>query len=266
MYPVNLAAPSDAERRRSLKFCRGFAPGIAADLGADKMLVTSGTGYATAATTTRREPRGGKHRGAGRNGAGLRHPAGLEVLRHDESNLVHNLETLRKMLDQINLPSVYGMVDTIPMALAGETLADYLNALGKGSFHFPLHRRRAQRASGVGDGVLDMKGYRKGRARLRRLSVAGNHGRTLFHGAVKSVEQSVKQLFSVILSLHPLRNGNQLPIGGDPFGDYINILRSYSKMLYDATRKYDMIKTLGIGITSAINISTFQPPIPGATP
>lgn len=200
VYPVNLAAPSEAERRRSLKFFEDSLR-IAADLGADKMLVTSGTGYYDGSD----HDEAWNH--AAENIAALGEMAqdygirlAFEVLRHDESNLVHNLETLRKMLDQINLPSVYGMVDTIPMALAGETPADYLNALGKRIIHFHFIDGAPRGHLAWGDGVLDMKGYL---TQLEEhdyegyLSLEITDGR-YFMEPWKSVEQSVKQLFSVI--------------------------------------------------------------------
>ena len=130
VYPVNLAAPSEAARRRSLKF---FEDNIraASELGTDKMLVTTGYGFFDESN----------HEEAwkwARDGiydlAELAKIHGitlaLEVLRRDESNLVYNLPTLSQMLDELKHDSVGGMIDTIPMALAGERPADYLQALG----------------------------------------------------------------------------------------------------------------------------------------
>ena len=44
IYPINLAAPYESERRRSLKFFED-AVRVASELGTDKVLVTAGTGY-----------------------------------------------------------------------------------------------------------------------------------------------------------------------------------------------------------------------------
>lgn len=159
VYPVNLAAPSEAARRRSLKF---FEDSIraAGELGASKVLVTTGTGYYD----------GSDYKDAWSRAADGLYQLGdmaayygitlaLEVLRHDESNLVYNLPTLKQMLEQLNHPSIGGMIDTIPMALAGESPADYLEALGERLVHVHFIDGAPRGHLAWGDGVLDMKKY-----------------------------------------------------------------------------------------------------------
>lgn len=200
VYPVNLAAPNAAERARSLKFFEDSIR-ITRDLGSDRMLVTSGTGYYDGSDYD------DAWRHAAENIARLGEMAedygvklAFEVLRQDESNLVYNLQTLQKMLAQINLPSVYGMVDTIPMALAGETPSQYLEALGGRILHFHFIDGAPRGHLAWGDGVLDMRRYL---AELEQhdyegyLSLEITDGR-YFMEPWKPLMQSVRELFSAI--------------------------------------------------------------------
>lgn len=135
VYPINMAAETEPERRRSLKF---FEDSIraASELGADKMLVTTGWGYFD--NSNREEA--WKHAREGIYDLaelGVHHGVkiALEVLRTDESNLVNNLPSLCKMLEELDHPNVGGMIDNAPMGFAGETPADYLKALGDKLIH-----------------------------------------------------------------------------------------------------------------------------------
>ena len=135
VYPVNLAAPSEAARRRSLKF---FEDNIraASELGTDKMLVTTGYGFFDESN----------HEEAwkwARDGiydlAELAKIHGitlaLEVLRRDESNLVYNLPTLSQMLDELKAQEsiLNGMSVTIGMGsmvnTAGSIKKSFLDAV-----------------------------------------------------------------------------------------------------------------------------------------
>lgn len=170
VYPINLAAPTREERFRSLKFFENHLR-AAGELGADKMLVTSGWGYFDG--SNREEAWKWAREGiydlaelAGAHGLKL----ALEVLRHDESNLVYNLDTLRQMLTELSHPCVGGMIDTIPMALAGESPADYLKVLGKDLIHVHFIDGMPRGHLAWGDGVLDAGRY------LAELSEGGYEG------------------------------------------------------------------------------------------
>lgn len=159
VYPVNLAAPTESARRRSLKF---FEDNIraASELGTDKVLVTTGYGYFDESNHEEawkwaREGIYDLAELAKTHGITL----ALEVLRRDESNLVYNLPTLKRMLKELNHDSVGGMIDTIPMALAGERPEDYLKVLGERLVHVHFIDGAPKGHLAWGDGVLDMKGY-----------------------------------------------------------------------------------------------------------
>ena len=88
VYPINLAAPTQEERFRSLKFFENNLR-AAVELGAEKMLVTTGWGYFD---NSNQEEAWKWAREGIYDLAELAHAHGLqlalEVLRHDESNLV----------------------------------------------------------------------------------------------------------------------------------------------------------------------------------
>lgn len=200
VYPINLAAPSEAARRRSVKF---FEDSIraAGELGCDKVLVTSGTGYFDGSNE------GEAWKYAADNLYGLGEAAAhygvrlaLEVLRRDESNLVYNLPTLQNMLNELNHKSIGGMIDTIPMALAGESPAMYLKALGEKLVHVHFIDGAPKGHLAWGDGVLDMERY------LQEFSAFGytgylsleiTDGRYFMEPSL-SVEQSIRKLWGVL--------------------------------------------------------------------
>lgn len=63
----------------------------------------------------------------------------LEPLQIVESNLVGDIPSARRMLDEVNLPSLKLLVDTCHMAVKGENLDDYFDAFGKDIVHIHLN-------------------------------------------------------------------------------------------------------------------------------
>lgn len=200
VYPVNLAAALKDERRRSLKFFEQNVR-IAGELGADKMLVTSGWGYfdgsnKAAAWQYAAEGISDLAECAAHHGITL----ALEVLRKDESNLVNDLASLKNMLEQLNHPAIGAIMDTCPMNLAGERPKDYLAALGKSLVHVHFIDGAPRGHLAWGDGVLDMEGY------LAELSAGDYQGYLsleitdgrYFMDPEASVRQSIEKLFGVL--------------------------------------------------------------------
>lgn len=200
VYPVNLASSCHETRIRSVKF---FEDNIraASELGSKKMLVTSGTGYFDG----RNREEAWKYAAWGLYGlAELAAHYGitlaLEVLRRDESNLVYNLSTLKQMLDELDHKSIGGMLDTIPMALAGERPSSYLEALGQRLIHVHFIDGAPRGHLAWGDGILDMNGYLDEFDSFGYegyLSLEITDGR-YFMNPSSSVEQSIVQLYSVL--------------------------------------------------------------------
>lgn len=63
----------------------------------------------------------------------------LEPLQIVESNLVGDIPSAKRMLDEVNLPNMKLMVDTCHMAVKGENLDDYFNTFGKDIVHIHLN-------------------------------------------------------------------------------------------------------------------------------
>ena len=200
VYPVNLASDNRDTRRRSQKFFENSIR-AAGELGTDKVLVTSGTGYFD--DSNREEAwkwaaEGIEHLAemAGDYGITL----ALEVLRRDESNLVYDLPSLLKMLKEVNHPAVGGMIDTIPMALAGERPAKYLEALGDRLVHIHFIDGAPRGHLAWGDGVLDLEGYLTeldAYPYQGYLSLEITDGR-YYMDPSRSVEQSMERLLTLL--------------------------------------------------------------------
>lgn len=200
IYPINLAAAELSERRRSQKFFEDYIR-IACEIGADKMLVTSGWGYFDGSNQEdawkyAREGLYDLAECAKQHGLKL----ALEVLRKDESNLVNDLPSLERMLKELDHESIGGMIDTCPMNLAGETPADYIKALGEKLVHVHFIDGAPRGHLAWGDGILDMEKY------LTEFS-EGNYQGLLsleitdgryFMDPEQSVKQSIEKLFSLL--------------------------------------------------------------------
>lgn len=200
VYPINIASPHEETRRRSVKFFEGSIR-AAGELGCNKVLVTSGTGYfdgsnAQDAWSWSRDNLYGLGELAKHYGVTL----ALEVLRHDESNLVYNLPTLQKMLGELSHSAIGGMIDTIPMALAGERPAQYLEALGDRLVHVHFIDGAPRGHLAWGDGVLDMNAYLSefdAYGYAGYLSLEITDGR-YFMNPSASVDQSIRRLFAAL--------------------------------------------------------------------
>ncbi len=158
IYPINIAAKEDYIRQKSIEYFKRCLE-AASELETDKMLVTPGWGYfnedvseAWARTRESLQVLGGYAQKCGIKIA-------LENLRQDESNIIYNLPTLKKMLDEVAHPYIKGMVDTIPMAIAGETLADYFETIGGDLIHIHFLDGMPRGHLAWGDGILPLEEY-----------------------------------------------------------------------------------------------------------
>ena len=200
VYPVNLASDNEDTRRRSRKFFENSIR-AAGELGCKKVLVTSGTGYFD--ESNREDAWKWAADGLyalGEMAADYGTVLALEVLRRDESNLVYNLPTLLRMLSELPVEGIGGMIDTIPMALAGERPAQYLEALGDRLVHVHFIDGAPRGHLAWGDGILDLEGYLKEFEQYGYkgyLSLEITDGRYYMEPS-KSVEQSMKKLFEVL--------------------------------------------------------------------
>ena len=133
-YRYSLTAPPGRQREATLYYYR-VCIALAAELGADRVVVNSGWGYQgedeSAMWNRCRDHLGRLCQVAQPCGVTLV----MESLRDDESNLVCNLERARRMHREVGHPSLKMMVDNIATGAAGETLGDWFRAFGAELIH-----------------------------------------------------------------------------------------------------------------------------------
>ncbi|UFJ39920.1 TIM barrel protein [Brevibacillus humidisoli] len=158
MYPINLAAKESHIRERSVRYFRKSLEACV-ELEAPMMLVTAGWGY-------RNEPSEEAWERALHSLQQLAVDAEkhgiclvLEPLTRVESNLVCDRATLVKMLTAIDSPAVKGMIDTIPLALAGEQMESYFEQLQDDLAHIHFVDGNPGGHLAWGDGTLPLEQY-----------------------------------------------------------------------------------------------------------
>lgn len=135
--PFNIASQDKAIQARSVEYFKKHIA-TAAELGAGRVLLTPGWACVD-------EP---NEEGFKRSVEALKAvaPLGreygvklvLENLQYPESNLLYNLETMARYADAFDEGEMYFAVDTVPVQVAGEKLADYFALLGKRLQHVHL--------------------------------------------------------------------------------------------------------------------------------
>ncbi|MDI4650133.1 sugar phosphate isomerase/epimerase family protein [Cohnella hashimotonis] len=128
-YPFNIAAKEPELRARSLAyFFRSLQ--AASELGAPMFQTVPGWGYfdepAGEAWERTRDALAALAKEAGKHGIVIT----LEPLERRGTNIVTDLPALKRMLDDIRSPHLKVIIDTCPMAAAGETFDDYFKAFG----------------------------------------------------------------------------------------------------------------------------------------
>ena len=83
----------------------------------------------------------------------------MEQLQPYESNLVLNLQDIKRVLDEVDSPAMYICVDVVAMAVAGEELKDYFEVLGRDRIKL-IHFADTCHYI-LGDGELPLKDYLK---------------------------------------------------------------------------------------------------------
>lgn len=133
-YPYQFAAKEPEHVARSFNY---FSNGVhaASELGCEFMEVNSGWGYwnedRNEAWKRSREMLWRLAEVARQDGITLV----MESLRPQESQLVINLESAKRMFDEVSHPNFKVMVDTCAMGVAGETLEDWFRVFGNNIQH-----------------------------------------------------------------------------------------------------------------------------------
>ena len=173
VYPVNIASGDADYRRASVQRFRRAAD-IAAALGARHLFLTAGRGYET-------EPQESAWNRAADSlweiasyAAGLSVRCLLEPLQRRESNILHNVADLRRMMDRIGLPNVDAVLDLVAMACAGDGVGDYLAVFGPHLGHVHIVDGTPSGHLVWGDGTLPLGDW------ITALAAAGYGGTMSF--------------------------------------------------------------------------------------
>ncbi len=170
MYPVNVASPVTWLRAGSIAMFRRAAE-LCAELGAELLLLTPGRGFEcepVEAAWRRSVDAVGEIAG---DADTLGVTCVLEPLQRVESNLVNDSRTLATMIDEVGAANLGAVLDTVGMAVAGEGVDDYFDALGDRVRHVHLIDGRPAGHLAWGDGELPLAGYL---AALDRRGYAGH--------------------------------------------------------------------------------------------
>jgi protein FrlC len=169
LYPINIASAEDWMRDRSIAFFRRSAE-IASELECPHLFLTSGAGY----QDHQREPAWRRSaealRGIADHAASLGVTGVLEALQPRESNLVLSVADLIRMRADAGTPNLKIALDTVAMAVAGESVTDYTAAFGDDIRHVHFIDGNPAGHMAWGDGNLPMETY------LNDLAAAGYGG------------------------------------------------------------------------------------------
>ncbi|MFS0724342.1 sugar phosphate isomerase/epimerase family protein [Paenibacillus sp. 1P07SE] len=133
-YPYNIAAKEDDLRSRSMTYFQRSLE-AAARLGSGMFQTVPGWGYfdepSEDAWERARESLAVLAARAGELGITMT----LEPLERRGTNVITNLPQLRRMLGEVGSPHLKVIIDTCPMAAAGESFNDYFQAFGEDVRH-----------------------------------------------------------------------------------------------------------------------------------
>jgi fructoselysine 3-epimerase len=161
IYPINLSAKEETCRKRSIEYFKKCI-GVGNSLECNKLLVTVGFGFYN-------EPREEAWKRAVDSLQQLSieaEAAGtilvLESMSHIGSNVIRDLESLKKMYEEVKSPNLKVMLDTIPMVLAGDTIENYGEAFGDDLVHIHFIDGDGKTAAhqAWGEGVFPLESFK----------------------------------------------------------------------------------------------------------
>lgn len=128
-YPENIAAGDDDLREASVRYFLRHLE-IAHELEAPQMLVCSGWGLHDQPVDQAWDRSVSSMRRIDRRARELGIRLAYEPLQPKETNLVYDLPTARRMIAELESDNIGICVDTVAMAVAGETLDQWFDAFG----------------------------------------------------------------------------------------------------------------------------------------
>jgi fructoselysine 3-epimerase len=154
-YPVNIASGADWLRESSLQlFLR--AAEISSDLESPLLFLTSGRGYEDEPLETAWERSVLALQAITERASELGVSCVLEPLQRVESNLVTDVSSLKRMLDDVGHPDLGVVIDTVALAVAGDAISDYGRSFGGKVRHVHLIDGSPAGHMAWGDGTLDL--------------------------------------------------------------------------------------------------------------
>jgi len=138
VYPINIAARESLVRKKSIEYFTRYIE-IVHEIGGNRVMITSGWGYED-------EPLSNAWKRAVDSINVLVNKATkedvkllFEILLPTESNIVNNLDTTNKMLNEFQSPSLECCIDTVPAVFEGKNLDDFFKVIGKRITHIHLN-------------------------------------------------------------------------------------------------------------------------------
>lgn len=129
-YPYSFSDPNEEVRKRTVDYF-SMAMDDALLFGTNKVFLNSGCGL----LDRPREESFVRLVDTYKKIAAIAEQKGIELvleqLQPYESNLVLNLEDIKRVLDEVDSKALYVCVDVVAMAVAGEELKDYFEVLGR---------------------------------------------------------------------------------------------------------------------------------------
>jgi protein FrlC len=158
IYPVNVASPVPWLRESSIAMFRRAAE-LCVELEAPLLFLTPGRGFENETTDAAWRRSVDAIGEIAAHAARLGVDCVLEPLQRVESNLVNDAATLARMLDDIAAPNLGAALDTVAMAVAGDTVDGYFDRLGERVRHVHLIDGRPNGHLAWGDGELPLGEY-----------------------------------------------------------------------------------------------------------
>ena len=157
-YPYSFSHPEEEVRKRTVDYF-SMAMDDALLFGTNKVFLNSGCGL----LDLPREESFARLVDTYKKIADIAEQKGIELvleqLQPYESNLVLNLQDIKRVLDEVDSPAMYICVDVVAMAVAGEELKDYFEVLGRERIKL-IHFADTCHYI-LGDGELPLKDYLK---------------------------------------------------------------------------------------------------------
>ncbi|MDR3759237.1 TIM barrel protein [Enterocloster sp.] len=157
-YPYSFSHPEEEVRKRTVDYF-SMAMDDALLFGTNKVFLNSGCGL----LDLPREESFARLVDTYKKIAAMAEQKGIELvleqLQPYESNLVLNLQDIKRVLDEVDSPAMYICVDVVAMAVAGEELKDYFEVLGRDRIKL-IHFADTCHYI-LGDGELPLKDYLK---------------------------------------------------------------------------------------------------------